>query len=801
MRKPAVRLHKPTRRGAALFLAFLSIVLGIVGLALSFRATVPSSSVAHLPVDEQLKSVLAQSTTDIDKLKTIDSSLGFKLTYNPTILDGQGQTTDASSDDKWISGKTYTEEELYERRDYSIVKFRPKEKDEEHLFAQPELTILTNIRKAYWENRMKLPENAAKTKLEVFVDDTIASRGKDGYKVADRQDITINGAAYKLVTFDYQSGSFGVGYKSTSRFYFTVQNDRPYYISIHNMQNDSNGYIAQFETIINTVTFEGLDEDKLAAVRADQADNVLAATDSLPAGTGNMPNPLDAKALLDVVARNQIAVVRIGTIYCAQIDLLLTGGSVGGRVDTACAAGIGSGSIVTGDGYVATNGHVVQLSKTSALTSYIGMAKDIDDLIKRINPVVEYLVKRGKITTTQKDALIAAIKNKDPKGLQAALGLGEAVGENYMTAHNDRYSYVVQLSNEPIRIKDTQASRLEFVYATSNITARFVAANYDHLLSADKIAQSTKSDVALLKMEGQFPVVSVGSLSTVQPPDRLIAIGFPGFVDKGLSTVQKHTVPSITQGYAESVRAQSLTSPYKLVLTSVPIAQGNSGGPMFNEQGVQIGLNTYSILPCADKKCFGKGIARDVDDLKKLATDNGVVLGVSGSLAQEWQAGIEALKKDDFTGAQQKFEKVSNEYHGNYLAAALRDVAASQTNGGSHAGSSSSPGSSGSTTDVQGVNGEGTDQPSSAHAMAQVHILGTTQSPLVVRIVSVVLIVAGGVLLVIQKKFRGTKAKDQPIATVPQSQPSEVSPQQPPTPAQPSEQVVITPEQDAKTDD
>lgn len=56
-----------------------------------------------------------------------------------------------------------------------------------------------------------------------------------------------------------------------------------------------------------------------------------------------------------------------------------------------------------------------------------------------------------------------------------------------------------------------------------------------------------------------------------------------------------------------------------ILTTTVPVAQGNSGGPSFNSDGEQIGLNTYSYFSCADfSKCFGNGVVRDIADTKAL---------------------------------------------------------------------------------------------------------------------------------------------------------------------------------------
>jgi len=74
----------------------------------------------------------------------------------------------------------------------------------------------------------------------------------------------------------------------------------------------------------------------------------------LPSNTSNVLQQLDKATLVNVIAKNQPAVVRILTVYCA--DITVTSGTASLKEKDSCSAGVGSGSIISSDGYIATNG-------------------------------------------------------------------------------------------------------------------------------------------------------------------------------------------------------------------------------------------------------------------------------------------------------------------------------------------------------------------------------------------------------------------------------------------------------------
>ncbi len=647
-----------------------------------FMQKSPQSKENSAEVLGQITSALADSeTSSPDRFKTITSSLGYSLSYDSTAFTARAQTTDASSTKEWVSGLDYDGDDLKETRDYSMVKFRPNQADGKStsLLDNPELVVLTNIRKGYWDESVKKPENADKSKVDIFMDSITKSQLSNfsGTTVSPATDITINGTPFKKIVYTHRSSTYGLDYSTVDYYYFTVQNDRPYYVSINMTKEKDAQLINSYEAIIKTLTFSPPDQSKLS-LNTEQA--VLSESTGSPLeNTSKTIDKIDPSTIYNVVAKNQIAVVRIGSINCFDIDLMF-GKEKLSSIKPACTASIGSGSIVSKDGYIATNGHVVEATKYDAINGYLNLSKSTEELASRSEGMVEYLKRSGVMSSAEAEKFIKDIKNSSKPAVARALSLSQYIKDQDIVTSNRVRSYSVQLSNEPLAADITNNS-ISFKFTNTNKEAKFVAANYDNSSMADHsdISKMVTTDVALLKMEGNaFPVVDLGELVGVKPRDKLTAIGFPGFVDGGLLTKEKITLPSVTQGFVEEIVSQPLASKYQLVVTSVPIAQGNSGGPSFNSAGEQIGLNTYSILPCDNGSCFGSGIIRGINDFKKLVSDNNIMLKTDSSLSKTWSEGVAALQKSNFSKARNDFNQVAKDYSNHYLAVALGDIADSK---------------------------------------------------------------------------------------------------------------------------
>lgn len=626
---------------------------------------------------------LVESSAHNADYQTITSTFGFSLRYNTKTFTAEGQVTDPKSSTTYIFGQSYAGKDLSTPREYSIVKLQlPDQKQGSYTVQQPELSVITNIRKDYFTLKLAQPENKGKSELDVLVEANSAAEAKNGYIASAPTDVAVNGTKYRKITYLHSDESFGIRTSVSDIYYQTVQNDRPYTIEMSGVKDSSTDTISVLEAVIKTITFKSPDTSKLSAKsgHVEVASASIPATSTLPSGTSNVPNALDPATVLNVVARNQSSVVRVGTIYCSDINLLLPNGSVGLTLHHACGGEIGSGSFVSKDGYIATNGHVVRISLPNLINGYIGFTNSQADATQKLQAVLQYLVDSGTMTATDVNGLIDGIKSNDQTAIDKLNAIGSLIPDGYIQPTHDQYSYAIQTSDEPMRAD--MSDGLSWKYTKTVIPATYVDSDIDPMaLKTDQfVDNSTHSDVAILKAKGTFPVVQLGTIDGLKAGDELTAIGFPAFVDDGIQTKQTYTVPSITQGHVEQIGDQNLAaaSGHILIVTDVPIAQGNSGGPAFDMSGKQIGLNTYGAASCADLKCFGDGTARDIADYKALLLKNSISLQTDSPISDDWNSGLQAYITGDYQTAAAKFASVSHEYPASYLAPKFAELAQSK---------------------------------------------------------------------------------------------------------------------------
>lgn len=620
--------------------------------------------------------------------RSVVSKLGFTVHYDSALFDASAHEVTAKSNSDAYNANTYKDDELKVSRGYNLVEVGFKKSDPglsgksklANSVIRPYLSIHTSRKRDYFD-RSAMPERYKDTSkysdldlmASVIVKQFQENNPNDECKVSD---VTISGKKFKLVDNTRKSRFSQTEQIIGHRYsYMTVQNDRPYWLEMTVYSAVPENDKAEIESLIASVSFQKPDENLLT--HADDADNTpaikLAAQSSSSSSSSskgvddknitNIPYEIDDSSLIKVVARNQIATVRVGAYRCADVRYTAENGAQL-NLSGLCMRGIGSGSIVSSDGYIATNGHVTDISTAGLFDNGIQ-----DNMV---DAYLSFLIRAGYLTQTEASQLLARAESGDGEAASTLLSFINRVPSNNITTSNDQSSYVIQTSNDPIRW-DTNG----WVATKTNLIAKKIDSEVEINDRAFN-RNSRKTDVAILKADGEFPTVELGDINSLHEGSQVTALGFPWIVDKGLDTTNATTVPTATQGRVDGIESDA--GGHTLLSMSTKIASGNSGGPAFDDSGRQIGINTYGSGgdSCegsdSKKSCFGSGIARDIKDFKTMARKNNIRLSSDGELTKLWKDGLEEFSHGQYSRATTYFEKLNSKYPNNYLVSRMLQI-------------------------------------------------------------------------------------------------------------------------------
>jgi len=233
------------------------------------------------------------------------------------------------------------------------------------------------------------------------------------------------------------------------------------------------------------------------------------------------------------------------------------------------------------------------LSGTAAFAVPVG---GYGDLVEAVAPAVVFIEVTGAVQRTQNpegmpDALRERFGQQQPQP-QGGLGSGFLVSGDGQIVTNH---HVID-----------GAQRVEVTLADGTT------------YTAEIIGSDPATDIAVLQITPQedLPFVTFGSSEEMRVGDEVIAVGSPF----GLSA----TVTSgIISGKARDINA----GPYDAFLqTDAAINRGNSGGPLFNNAGEVIGVNTAILSPGGGSVGIGFAVPSDmVRDIVADLADDGVV--------------------------------------------------------------------------------------------------------------------------------------------------------------------------------
>ncbi|MGK2909328.1 MAG: S1C family serine protease [Sphingobium sp.] len=156
----------------------------------------------------------------------------------------------------------------------------------------------------------------------------------------------------------------------------------------------------------------------------------------------------------------------------------------------------------------------------------------------------------------------------------------------------------------------TNAHVVELTRQEKNIVIGIVPSEGKKSYGGRVIAYSPGNDLALIQMdEGHLPPASFYAGATTDG-QHVTAIGYPGTVDRaqglGLKDMVEPMIPVKTGGNISSGRSGKS---FDTILHTAPLGAGNSGGPLVDDCGRVLGINSFGSISDGSDAEFGFAVS------------------------------------------------------------------------------------------------------------------------------------------------------------------------------------------------
>lgn len=680
-------LSSPLKRVVKLLMIITLVLSVLIGIGLIF--VVPRTSAEDAQARVDLANAL-QPPGQLPKLVPVKSTLGFTLKYDNLMFTSYAETVPPVDKNGKTGISAYFEnDDLRTARDYNMVRISPVEStssDRSAVADPPQLVVSAPMTIEELKANQDKPDYKELSQLGLFVqlstDRRLAAKtADDGTTVSidatKPSARTINGVNYQWVRYTTKNENYRIVNQKYDDCYYTIQNETPVSACVTNVRPNSLDDAALGEHVLQTLTYhkpKQVAENDENAVTKDAT--VLEEPEQLSLETPKPEYNTNFKSL-SAIAKNQPSVVRVGTLYCADLNLKVASGNVATTLTDACVGNLASGTLVSQDGYIATTGHAIRYSPKAAINGYINFADNQRELLERLDRVLDYLLTARIILESDAEYLRNGAQIGDQEALAKIENIGSLIPDNYVTPTNDKYSYAIQPTDKPLVIDTSTGTRPTFAYSDAVIKAEFVTADYDTKKATQETFDSATpvKDVGLLKVEGSFQNVAIVSGTEVKSNNILNIIGYPSYSDRSLVIGKHQNAPIITNAKVNQTYDKE---GQLLIQAGVPVLPGNDGAGTFDENGRMIGMSVYGLSYCPDRQCFGAGTVRTASELLSLVNDKNLNLGSQSEATIVWSRGVDEYFKGNYAAASSDFAKAGSLYGFNVFAAPLQKLAESK---------------------------------------------------------------------------------------------------------------------------
>lgn len=244
--------------------------------------------------------------------------------------------------------------------------------------------------------------------------------------------------------------------------------------------------------------------------------------------------------------------------FCANIDKYMMKGTETISKDLDITM-VGSGFIITPDGYVITNAHVVDENDEETKKSFAEQA-------------------------------FQGILEKDVADLEESMGRKMTEEESKALIDADSWYF-----SQTMQVGDIK-KEFSVVFGISGANGKIVPM----VIPAKVVMQGNPipgKDVAILKMSEKhtYPTIRIGDDKDMRVGDQVYVLGYPAVATfHPLISEESVSEASLTTGLVSAKK--NMKDGWEVLQIDAAITHGNSGGPVMNDKGEVIGLATFGSI-------------------------------------------------------------------------------------------------------------------------------------------------------------------------------------------------------------
>ena len=318
----------------------------------------------------------------------------------------------------------------------------------------------------------------------------------------------------------------------------------------------------------------------------------------------------------EMVLRVKPAVAIVMTEISGEVRLVCPQGAPQRLVPDPIRAH-GSGFLISPDGYLVTNGHVVQ-------PYYESNDSEARDTFLR--QAIERTCLPGKLSEERRRKAVAGLLPRIvPTARVEMKKTLNVVLSNRETFVAEVKAYSPPLAERPGKRADAGGSQ----------------------------ATESGKDVAILKIDGRnLPTLPLGDSDRIQLGQPVHLFGFPGVVFyHDLLDKRSAVEASVTSGRVSSEKRDTRGAP--VIQTDAAASWGNSGGPAVTEQGEAVGILTFISLTSDETQAIqGFNFLVPANIVREFARTAGVRLDAPSPFNAVWYDAVGRFSRKDWKGAQ-----------------------------------------------------------------------------------------------------------------------------------------------------